>query len=112
VTRTAHRPRKPPDDGLQPERTALSWSRTSFAALVNGVLLALRDVFQFTSSLRVLAIAMAALVAVLTYTVGIHRMRVLGRHPLPARITARRQIYAIGYAAIGLILITEIALLT
>jgi uncharacterized membrane protein YidH (DUF202 family) len=104
------RPRKLPDDGLQPERTALSWSRTSFAVLANGAVLMLRDVLEFTGSLRLLPAAMAALVAVLTATFGVHRRRVLSRYPLPKRITARRRIHIIGFAVIGLILTTAIAL--
>lgn len=105
-----HHPRNRPDDGLQPERTALAWSRTSFAVLGNGAVLMLRDVYQFSGALRLLPAALAALVAVLTYAVGVQRHRLLLRHPLPAQITARRQIYAIGFSVIALILATAIAL--
>lgn len=98
------------DDGLQAERTALSWSRTSFAVVGNGALLLLRDEFQFSGSLRFLPAVLAAVVALLTYVVGVQRHRTLRRRPLPARLTARRQINLIGTAVILLIVTTAVAL--
>ncbi len=98
------------DDGLQTERTALSWSRTSFAVMGNGALLLLRDAFQFSGSLRLLPAVLAAVVAFLTYLIGVQRHRTLRRRPLPARLTARWQIKLIGIAVILLIISTAVAL--
>ena len=44
---TATAPPKGPGDGLQPERTALVWSRTSFGVLGNVALLLVRDLHGY-----------------------------------------------------------------
>ncbi|MGF6880840.1 uncharacterized membrane protein YidH (DUF202 family) [Nocardia sp. GAS34] len=103
-------PRKPPDDGLQAERTSLAWSRTAFAVLANGVLLLLRDLYPFTGPLRLLPALMAVVVALVTYAVGRQRQRTLRQRPLPAVITARRHIQGIGVAILVLIFATAVAL--
>ncbi|MFI1465429.1 DUF202 domain-containing protein [Nocardia carnea] len=80
------------DPGLQPERTALSWTRTSLAIAANGLLVVGRDLL--TDPVRwhpVTAIAGgAALLAALgVYLVGKRRTRLLARRPprVPARTT-------------------------
>jgi uncharacterized membrane protein YidH (DUF202 family) len=103
-------PLKPPDDGLQAERTSLAWSRTSFAVLVNGVLLILRDLHQFTGPLRLLPAVMAIVVALVVYAVGRQRQRTLRQRSLPAVVTARRYVQGIGVAVLLLILVTAVAL--
>jgi uncharacterized membrane protein YidH (DUF202 family) len=103
-------PLKPPDDGLQAERTSLAWSRTSFAVLVNGVLLILRDPYQFTGPLRLLPAMMAIVLAIVMYAVGRQRQRTLRQRPLPAIVTARRHVQGIGVAVFILILATAVAL--
>ena len=108
MSRAEHRKR--PEDGLQPERTALSWSRTSFGVLGNGALLLLRDSFQFSGSLRLLPALLAGLVALLTFGIGMQRQRTLRMRPLPARISARRQIQVIGWSVIVLIVVTALTL--
>jgi uncharacterized membrane protein YidH (DUF202 family) len=102
-------PLKPPD-GLQAERTSLAWSRTSFAVLVNGVLLILRDLYQFTGPLRLLPAMMAIVLAIVVYAVGRQRRRTLRQRPLPAVVTARRHVQGTGVAVLILILATAVAL--
>lgn len=97
-----------PDSGPA-ERTELAWTRTSFAFLVNGVLLALKDVNgvgQRAGALLPAGVACAA--ALVTYAIAVGRQRTLARRPLPARITARRQVYIVGFAALAVIVTTMI----
>jgi hypothetical protein len=59
---------EPRDPGLQPERTALSWERTSTGLLANAAIILLRPQQPFTPSsitLAGLAIGSAATIAVL-----------------------------------------------
>lgn len=47
------------DPGLQPERTALAWSRTAMALLVNALLLLRMSIQGSPASLLVVALALA-----------------------------------------------------
>jgi len=107
---SAFRGRRAADDGLQPERTALSWSRTSVGVLGNGALLLLHDVFHYTGPLRLLPAGPAVVIAVATYQVGRQRQRLLTRRPLPDRLAPRWQIRLIGGSVLVLIVITALAL--
>ncbi|HTF54858.1 MAG TPA: DUF202 domain-containing protein [Pseudonocardia sp.] len=102
--------RRSPDDGLQPERTALAWSRTSQAVLANGALLLLRDTAHYGGPLRFLPAAAAMVIAGATYLIGRRRLAVLNRRPLPARLAPRRQVTTIGWAVIALIVVTSVLL--
>jgi uncharacterized membrane protein YidH (DUF202 family) len=102
--------RRSPDDGLQPERTALSWSRTSFGVLGNGALLLVRDLGHDPSPPRLLAAGLAAVIAVTTYLLGYQRQRVLAQRPLPTRLAPRRQIRLIGASVLVLIVVTALTL--
>ena len=102
--------RRSPDDGLQPERTTLSWHRTSLGVLGNGALLLLRDVDNYAGPLRLLPAGLAAVIAVATYLVGRQRQHQLARRPLPARLTARWQVRLIGASVVVLILVTALVL--
>lgn len=91
------------------ERTTLAWTRTSFAFLVNGVLLALKDIHGAGHRLGALLPAGVACAAALaTYMIARRRQNTLAQRPLPARITARRQVYVIGYATLALTITTAI----
>lgn len=92
----------------QPERTSLAWTRTSLAVLANGVLLSLKDT---RSAVHIAAAAVAALLALATYLIGVRRQRILAQRPLPHRISPRRQVYLTGAAVIALILISALALI-
>lgn len=94
---------------MQPERTTLSWHRTSLGVLGNGALL-LRDVDNYAGPLRLLPAGLAAVIAVATYLVGRQRQRQLARRPLPAQLTARWQVRLIGASVVILILVTAFAL--
>ena len=102
--------RRPAHDGLQPERTALSWSRTSLGVLGNGVLLLLRDLHHYTGPLRLLPVVLAAVIAVATYLVGRRRQRLLTQRPLPDQLAPRWQIRSIGGSVLVLIVGTALAL--
>lgn len=92
------------------ERTTLAWSRTSFAFLVNGVLLALKDVHGAGQRLGALLPAgVACAAALVAYVIARRRQHTLAQRPLPDRITARRQVYVIGYATLALTITTAIA---
>lgn len=68
--------RIPPDPGLQPERTALSWTRTAAGLLLNAVL-NLRAAFVAESSM-LLALSMTLLFAAAsTFLFGWYRHRQL-----------------------------------
>ncbi|HEX5349656.1 MAG TPA: DUF202 domain-containing protein [Pseudonocardiaceae bacterium] len=97
-------------DGLQPERTALSWSRTSFGVLGNGALLLVRDIDHYAGALRLLPAGLAVVIAGITYLVGLQRQRVLRRLPLPAQLAPRRQIRLIGASVLVLIVVTALTL--
>jgi uncharacterized membrane protein YidH (DUF202 family) len=90
------------------ERTTLAWTRTSFAFLVNGVLLALKDVHgagQHVGALLPAGVACAA--ALGTYVIALRRQNTLARNSVPP--PARRQVYIVGFAALALIVTTGIA---
>ena len=59
-----HSPEMAPE-GLQPERTALAWSRTSFAVLGNGALLMVREIHGAQVAGQIAAVCLAATVALL-----------------------------------------------
>lgn len=65
--------------GLQAERTALAWSRTSLALLVNGALVLLRHLRVDGRSDGLVLAAVAFALAVVTALVGRARSRALLR---------------------------------
>lgn len=95
-----------PDRGLQAERTTLAWTRTSFALLVNGVLLTVKDTHGGDGPARLIPAGLAAAAASCSYAIAYQRQRTLGQRPLPTRITPRRQVYAVGMAVLVLMVVT------
>jgi uncharacterized membrane protein YidH (DUF202 family) len=96
-------------DGLQPERTALAWTRTSLAVLANGALLMMKDFHTFGDPFRLVAAGCAVVLALSTYLIGVRRQRTLARRPLPRRITPRREVHLVAASTLLLILITVVA---
>ncbi|HET9257568.1 MAG TPA: DUF202 domain-containing protein [Pseudonocardiaceae bacterium] len=101
---------RPRGDGLQPERTALAWSRTSVGVLGNGALLLLRDLGHGAGPARWCAAGAAGVIAAGIYLVGRRRQLLLSRRPLPAPLAARGAIRLIGAAVVALIVVTAFAL--
>ena len=94
---------------LPAERTVLAWTRTSFAFLANGALLAIKDLHRHTGPTAFIPALLATAVALGTYVIALRRQRTLQQQPIPARITPRRQVYAIGAAVLILIVVTTFA---
>lgn len=92
------------DPGLQPERTALAWTRTSFAVLGNSVILVIKQLPQLRPAPLILA-GFAVVVALATYLIGFRRQRTLARRPLPAKVTPRREVHLIGGLVIALTIV-------
>jgi len=96
-------------NGDPADRTALAWTRTSFAFLANGALLMIKNLHGAVGPGAFLPAALAAAVALSTYVIALRRQRTLQQEPLPARVTPRRQVYFIGTAVLVLILVTTAA---
>jgi len=94
---------------LAAERTVLAWTRTSFAFLVNGALLSIKDFHRHHGPAGFIPAALAVAVALGTYVIAIQRQRILQRQPIPKEITPRRSVYIIGISSIVLIAATTIA---
>jgi uncharacterized membrane protein YidH (DUF202 family) len=103
-------PRIRQDHGLQAERTALAWTRTSFAVLANGALLTLRDFHSHSGPLRFLGAGLAVTFALSTYLISARRHRTLGSLPLPNRIAPRREVHLVGMSVLTLTLVSALAL--
>ena len=87
----------------------MAWTRTSFAFLVNGVLLSIKDFHGRHGPAGFIPAALALAVALGTYLIAFQRQRILQRHPIPKEITPRRSVYIIGISSIVLIAATTIA---
>ncbi|MBI3216179.1 MAG: DUF202 domain-containing protein [Mycobacterium sp.] len=101
----------PPDGGLQAERTSLSWGRTSLAMLANGGVLLLKEFGQAGHPLRLAAAGLAVVIALGTYLIGTRRQAVLRKWPLPATVTATREVHLVGAAVLLLMVVSVIAVL-
>lgn len=93
-----HRALPPYDPGLQAERTALAWSRTAFAFLVNAVLWLRAGLADGDHALLLLGAVLLALAAVF-HACGSRRGRALtaGARPVALRFALVRAL-AIGAA--------------
>ena len=91
------------------DRTTLAWTRTCFAFLANGALLMIRNLHDPLGPKGLIPAFLAAVVALGTYAIALQRQRTLQRHPMPARITARRPVHIIGMGVLVLIVVTTVA---
>ena len=87
----------------------LAWTRTSFAFLANGALLAVKNLHGSEIPTRLIPAFLAAVVALGAYLIALHRQRVLQQHPIPKRLTPRREVYAVGIGTLVLIVVTAVA---
>jgi uncharacterized membrane protein YidH (DUF202 family) len=94
------------DPGLQAERTSLAWTRTSLALLANGALLMLRDPRSVPGRLGLAAVGFAVVVALAAYVIGRRRQSLLSSRPLPHSLTPRLEVYLLGFAVLGLIVVS------
>jgi len=96
---------------LQPERTALAWSRTSLGLLANGVLLILG---RFRASRPGVVDGLAAVALLLALAVGLaarRRSRELRRQPAPVPLAVPLRVAGLGVAVAAFCLLTGVALL-
>ncbi len=101
--------RNPSASTLSAERTTLAWSRTSFAFLANGVLLTIKEVHGANALTPLIPAILALGAALSTYLIAFMRQQTLRQRPLPARITARRQVFIVGIATLLLIVMATLA---
>ena len=98
----------PRPSSLPAERTILAWTRTSFAFLVNGVLLTIKDWHGAKGPVTLIPPILAGAAALCSFLITLQRQRTLGQRPLPTRITARTSVYTVGIAVLVLIVVTAV----
>jgi uncharacterized membrane protein YidH (DUF202 family) len=91
--------------GLQHERTALAWQRTSLAMLANGILL----LIHHPPLSHVLLAGFAGTLALLTFGLGRRRRRTLRTRPVSAAVAPAPYIVAVG---VGQALLGALVLIT
>jgi uncharacterized membrane protein YidH (DUF202 family) len=99
----------PRPSSLPAERTILAWTRTSFAFLVNGALLTIKDWHGAKGPASLIPPTLAGAAALCSFLVALQRQRTLGQRPIPSRITPRRAVHIVGTAAVVLIVVTVFA---
>lgn len=99
------------DGGLQAERTDLSWSRTSIAIIVNGLLVAGRDVLRPDASPTPFVYALAGVAAVAALVVAVVGRR--RRHALADRSVPLHRADTLAITTTGAaVMVTIVVLIT
>ena len=99
----------PRPSSLAAERTILAWTRTSFAFLLNGVLLTIKDWHSAKGPASFIPPTLAGAAALCSFLIALRRQRTLGQRPFPTRITPRRAVQIVGTAVVVLIVVTVFA---
>ena len=99
----------PRPSSLPAERTILAWTRTSFAFLVNGALLTIKDWHGAKGPASLIPPTLAGAAALCSFLIALRRQRTLGQRPIPSRITPRRAVQIVGTAVVVLIVVTVFA---
>ena len=94
-------------EGLQAERTELSWTRMSLAALMNGGLF----LAHAAGPVQYAAVASALVAILVIQIVAVRRQRVLARRPLPEPIGACGPIVGVAVAISALIVAGMVTIL-
>jgi Domain of unknown function (DUF202) len=96
--------------GLQPERTDLSWRRTTVSALLNGGLLLLRHELNGPSLLQLAGGGVALALALFAFAVSRRRRLALSRRPLPSPLANSHPVLLLGggTAALGVVTLAAI----
>ena len=94
------------------QRTALSWTRTSFAVLGTGAVHMLHDVQDHRAGFGLVAAGVAVLISLLTYLVGVRRQRLLARQPLPTRLAPTAEVHMVTAGVLILIAVSVFSLPT
>ncbi|MGV0741970.1 DUF202 domain-containing protein [Mycolicibacterium sp. XJ870] len=95
---------------LPAQRTALSWTRTSFAVLGTGALHMLHDLQDHRAGFGLVAAGVAVVISLLTYLVGVRRQRQLAREPLPTRLAPTVEVHVVTVGVLILIAVSVLSL--
>jgi Domain of unknown function (DUF202) len=96
--------------GLQPERTDLSWARTTLTLMINGGLLLLRHNLHGPDQLQLVGGAAAFVLTLFALVVSRQRQALLAQRPLPVPLANPLSILLLsgGTAALGVITLTVV----
>jgi uncharacterized membrane protein YidH (DUF202 family) len=98
---TASRGRFTGEPGLQPERTALAWQRTTMGLLANGGLFALRSAGVARSVPGILLVLALLVLSFVASVLGWRRERALSRRRVPQQVRPLLEVRLLGWAVVA-----------